>query len=110
MMVWTAWNNGANHKSGAGYGFKIDACDRDQFFNRDWKSITVSLPNPSAAIEVEINIDKASFWNETCRELIDREIGQWLLNNQHAPWPLRNPPKFAVKHIADRYFAIINVI
>ena len=55
MIIVTAWNNGKHHESGAGYGFKLNATDRDREIDRSWKSVVVELPN---SVKVEANIDK----------------------------------------------------
>jgi|HubBroStandDraft_1064217.scaffolds.fasta_scaffold3690907_1 hypothetical protein len=44
ILVWTAWSNGKFHLSGAGYGFKVSIQDRDRYFNRTWKEVTLVLP------------------------------------------------------------------
>jgi hypothetical protein len=103
-MIVTAWNNGAHSKSGAGYGVKIEASDRDRFFQRNWKSIRLSLEGTSGVIEV--NIAKPSFWGATCRELISTDIGQWLILNGLAPWLKGNPPKLSLEHIDGNQFLL----
>ena len=103
-MVVTAWNNGTQLKSGAGYGVKLNASDRDRFFQRDWKSIRLSLEGTSHVIEV--NIAKPSFWETTCRELISAKIGRWLIRNGLAPWPKGHPPKLFLKHIDNNHFVL----
>jgi hypothetical protein len=35
-------------------------------------------------------------WNGTCRELIKKEIGQWLLKAKPAPWPKNHPPSIVL--------------
>lgn len=50
-MIVTAWNNGAHNKSGAGYGIKLDANDRDRFFNRTWKTITLELEGSANPVD-----------------------------------------------------------
>ncbi|QHV97297.1 hypothetical protein [Spirosoma endbachense] len=106
-MIWTAWNNGAYKLSGAGYGFKIDKADRDRHCQRDWKAVIVHLPSPKGETEVEVNVDKASFWNKTCRELIYKRIGRWLLNNHYAPWPMGDPLQFEVQSTGNGHFKVI---
>jgi hypothetical protein len=103
-MQVTAWNNGSHHVSGAGYGIKIEIADRDRFFKREWKFIFLELEGHVSAIK--INVDKASFWNESCRELISAEIGKWLLDTGLAPWSKGNPPKLVMEHIADNRFLL----
>lgn len=100
----TAWNNGQHHVTGAGYGFKLSAEDRNRFFKKEWKSVFLSIPGVSG--EVEVNIDKTSFWSETCRELISKEIGEWLINSGLAPWPARQPPKFFFEQKEGKHFQV----
>lgn len=100
----TAWNNGAFHSTGSGYGLKISILDRDRFFKREWKFILLELEGSTS--EIKINVDKASFWNETCRELISGEIGKWLLQTGVAPWSKGNPPNLVMEHIADNRFLL----
>jgi len=90
-MKVTAWNNGKHHRTGAGYGLKLAASDRDRYFHRSWKTVFVHFPDGE---EAEVNTAKASFWNESCRELISQKIGQWLIETRKAPWPAGAPPKF----------------
>jgi len=103
-MIWTAWNNGRHHPTGAGYGFKVRREDRDRLFDRTWSKVLVELPGRPAL--VELNISKASFWDATCRELIGREIGEWLLENGSAPWSQGNPPTFEVEYLGARKFKV----
>lgn len=105
-MIWTAWNNGAQHSTGAGYGLKVDPVDRDQEFRRTWERVTVQLPSKAGMIEVEVNVAKKSFWSSQCRELISKGIGRWLLDEGFAPWPERTPPRFKVERIAERRFRV----
>lgn len=91
-MKVTAWNNGQHHPTGAGYGFKISTNDRDNYFQRSWTTVLVSIPGVNQPVEV--NVAKASFWSATCRELISREFGRWLIRNAYAPWSSGKPPKF----------------
>ena len=102
-MEVTAWNNGANHASGAGYGLKVARTDRDRFFRKTWKSVVIVLPNDD---EFDVNIAKGSFWGDTCRELISRNLGQWLIRNGYAPWPKCSPPKFELSPEGDNRFSL----
>ena len=103
-MEVTAWNNGQHHTTGAGYGFKLSIEDRDRFFNKEWQSIFLSIPDATG--EVEINIAKSSFWNQSCRELISKEIGNWLIKSDLAPWPSRQPPKFILERKEGNHFQV----
>ena len=105
-MKVTAWNNGEYHQTGAGYGFKISAADRDLYFMKAWKSVLITLPNGS---EIEVNTDKASkasLWNDSCRKLINKEIGAWLIESGHAPWPKQAPPTFELQPTKERHFTL----
>jgi hypothetical protein len=99
----TARNSGKHCSSGAGYGIKFSVVDRDRYFRKAWQSVFVHLPS---GMQVEVSTDKDSFWNESCRELICKEIGQWLIDNRLAPWPARLPPKFNVEPKSERHFLL----
>lgn len=104
MIFATAWNNGQHHRSGAGYGLKISAADRDRYFRREWG--TVELRMIGGAEPIRINIDKASFWNGTCRELISVDLGRWLLAKQLAPWPNGQPPRLTLIPLRPEVFEL----
>ena len=103
-MEVTAWNNGKHHTTGAGYGFKISAKDRDEYFQRSWKNVLVFLPDSEQCVAV--NIEKSSFWNATCLELISREFGRWLIQYGYAPWSWGAPPKFRLIPINSNSFRL----
>lgn len=103
-MFVTAWNNGSRHSSGGGYGLKVSVSDRDRYFKREWKYIILELEGRTSAIK--INVDKASFWNGTCGELISAEIGRWLRKTGLAPWTKGNPPKLVMEHIKNNQFSL----
>jgi type IV secretion system protein VirD4 len=91
-FVATAWKNSVSWESAA-YGLKITREDRDKFFKREWKTVSLRLPN---GVIATANVDKDSFWNDTCRELISAEIGAWLRDAKLAPWPDRSPPRVEI--------------
>ncbi len=103
-MEVTAWNNGAHHSTGNGYGLKVDIKDRDKYFRKDWKNALLELEGEPK--EITVNVDKSSFWDPTCRELISKEIGIWLIKNGKAPWPKGCPPKMRMEHIGDARFKV----
>lgn len=88
-MKVTAWNNGKHHETGAGYGLKISVEDRDRHFDRHRQTVRIRFPDGS---DCAVNVAKSSFWNDTCRELISKEIGLWLIASGNAPWPKGHPP------------------
>jgi hypothetical protein len=100
-----AWNNGAHHQSGAGYGLKISAADRDAWLKREWASVELHLPAPHGLAIV--NIDKPSFWNETCRELIDQQIGAWLISEGKGRWARGKPPRVKLLPRGERVFEVV---
>lgn len=102
-MKVTAWNNGRHHSTGAGYGFKIGIEDRDANFDRSWSSVIVELPNGET---VESNINKESFWGDTCRELINKQFGAWLITEGLAPWVRGSPPVLELMHISNNRFRL----
>lgn len=105
-MIVTAWKGGnADKTKPAGYGLKVQIADRDGYFNRQWKAIFLHLEGVHDPAEV--NVDKDSFWNESCHELIQREIGQWLIDNDLAPWPGNQPPKLELVQVKDNHFKVL---
>jgi len=100
----TAWNNGKYYPTGAGYGLKVDANDRDMYFSRDWSNVILELVG--APNRVVINVNKSSFWGATCRELINKDIGIWLIKNGKAPWPKGCPPKMRMESMGSNRFRV----
>ena len=98
-VIVTAWSNGSGS-----FGLKIGVGDRDKFFKREWK--TVFLQFAGAQTEIEVNIDKPSFWSPTCRELIHHEIGRWFEMNGFVPWSRHKPPKLILEPISARHFRL----
>ncbi|MDD3370760.1 MAG: hypothetical protein PHE27_02920 [Alphaproteobacteria bacterium] len=104
VLTATAWCNGSTSTCGTGYGFKVDKGDRDQFLKREWRTINLRFSDTDECCDV--NIDKDSFWNDACRELISRSIGAWLIRNGLAPWQKGNPPKFFLKPLSEDTFEV----
>ena len=104
-MIVTAWKNGTPSPSGAGYGVKLAANDRDQYFRRDWDTIELELEG--YAHVVKVNVAKPSFWNSTCRELIHSEIGRWLMENGLDSWNLWKLPKLSLKFNGGNRFRLM---
>ena len=102
----TAWNNGRWHASGADYGLKLSAADRDRFFRRNRRIVMLRLAAGSNVVDVEVNCAKNSFWNGTCRELIARDIGRWFIDVGIATWPRGKPPRFTIAPTAPGKFRV----
>jgi len=97
------WSNGTpNQQTGAGYGVKVSHVDRDQYFQRDWSSVTVRLGD---AHSVTVNLSP-SFWNK-CSELRSQEIGMWMLARRLAPWPKGKPPVMDLTPAGPRQFSLL---
>lgn len=103
-MIASAWNNGDYHQSGTGYGIKINEQDRDRFFKKEWQSVFLKLEGQDN--EVEVNIDKPSFWGKVCRELISKEIGLWIIRNNKGRWDKGNPPRLKLEPANERRFSV----
>jgi hypothetical protein len=91
-FVAVAWNNGSYRSTGAGFGLKVSRDDRDRYFRKEWSCVYLRLPGLDDPLEV--NIKKKSFWNDSCRELINIEIGRWMIAAKLAPWARGKPPRF----------------
>ncbi len=102
-MTFTAWNNGDK-----GFGFKISAEERDKYFSKDIHTVIIQLPQKGSLLNVECNTNKASFWNETCKELISSKIGNWLKENKFYPWTDGIPPKFEAEKINENTYIVLS--
>lgn len=101
-MKATGWNNGKFHKSGAGYGIKINKNDRDRYFGRGWDSVVINIEGYG---EIKVNIS-SSFWRG-CSELRNIGIGRYMIEKGLTPWKKDNPPKFELVPIGERRFKLI---
>lgn len=105
-FICSAWKNGRHHTSGVSYGLKIPVAARDKYFMREWKSVILAFPVSDGHIDISFNIDKPSFWNGTCRELINKEVREWLWTAGLAPWPECKSPKFLVQECGENRFTV----
>ena len=96
MFIGTACKNGSS------YGIKLDSNDRDRYFRKP----NAFLRLEGKAGDVRVNTDKSSFWNGTCRELISKDIGLWLISNNKAPWIKGHPPKLQLEPVDKRTFKV----
>jgi hypothetical protein len=102
-MIVTAWHNGSPATTGAGYGVKVRREDRDRYFERSWKQVTLLR---SGGEEASVSVGKDSFWNAECRELISAQIGRWLIGQGLAPWPKGEPPKLELEPLGGPRFRL----
>jgi hypothetical protein len=88
-LIWTAWNNGQFHSSGAGYGFKVPIQDRDRYFDRYWQQVILILPFGSGPKEESVNVAKGSFWGDNCRayQQAHRPLAHRTRASAVANWP-----------------------
>jgi hypothetical protein len=105
-VIVKAWNNGEHKASGAGYGVKLSVEDRDSFFDQNWENVIVTLPN---GVKLEANIKKASFWNNTCRELSNKKFGEWFIEKNVAPWDSGKPPSFKLTPQKNNAFVLSEI-
>ena len=96
-----AWNNGAHHSSGAGYGLRVRIQDRDNVFTADWTHVVVTIPGQGPTT-IPLT---PSFWR-TCSELRSAALGRWLLESGLAPWPRGAPPTIRLTHTGGNAFSI----
>lgn len=98
----TAWSNGSPSKTGAGYGVKMSASDRDRLVLRSWGAVAIELPDGTAA---RANVDGDSFWRG-CSELHSAGMGRWMLAAGKAPWPKGHPPSFKLTLVEPGRFSL----
>ena len=103
-FIVTGWRNGPS-KSATGYGLKVSRIDRDLHFKPEWKEVSLIVDGLKDPILV--NIGKRSFWNGTCRELISKQIKDWMMAQGLIPWPARKPPKFVMSPLKPTVFKVV---
>lgn len=100
-MQATAWNNGAHHASGAGYGLRVRVLDRDRHFDESWAEVVLEIPGRgSVAVPVA-----GSFWRR-CSELRSAELGRWFRELALAPWVSAKPPAFRLEPLEANRFRV----
>lgn len=109
-MEWTAWNNGDHHKTGGGYGLQIPVEYRDSHFDLKFGTVILEIETQNKLLEIRFNIDKDSFWGPNCNELIKKEFGIWLLNQELAPWPKGHPPKLLISKVGIGRFHLDEIL
>ena len=100
----TAWNNGSYHKTGGGYGLRVSTINIKKYFNEKWKTVFIKLNGEKQYINV--NVNKKSFGDGKCGELIKKDIGKWLIKNNKVNWIKGCPPEFKMIHLTDNKFRV----
>jgi hypothetical protein len=103
-MKVSAWNNGAYYTDGNGYGIRIGAADRHKHFQKGWAKVNLILLEGPAP--VVCRTDKKTFWKAGCGELINKEIGRWLIGRNLGAWPKNAPPALALIPLHDNWFVL----
>ena len=93
MFEGTAWKNGTHQTKNVNYTIRFTPRDRDEYFDRP----NAFLILDGNAEKIEVNTDRDSFWNGTCIEVFNKEIGIWLKNNGKIPWERGCPPKLELE-------------
>lgn len=101
-MIVAAWNNGKQLASGADYGLRLSAADRDRHFRREWREASVLLPGQDGPVRVALT---PSFWRR-CTELRHADIGRWLRATGYVPWPKGRPPTFVLEPVSGNHFQV----
>lgn len=102
-MVVVVWNDGAKNPRGLGYGIRIIKKDRDKYFKREWKYVTIKIEGTDTVVTG--NIDKMSFWCSSI-QIISKELGRWFIANDLAQWPKGKPPKLILDHTGENNFLL----
>jgi len=103
-MIVTAWHNGQDPEKDTSYGLKVHDDDIKRFFKREWRVVTLELEGASRPVEV--NIDKPSFWDGVCGQLVKKEIGKWLRQAGLTKWPRGAPPKLEMTPMSENRFFV----
>jgi len=104
-MIVAAWKNHTGYDpTGNGYGLIVSKADRDQYFLKEHQFALIELEGEHAIIQV--NTNKKTFWGDSCRELISKSIGVWLIQNHLAPWEKQHPPKLNLMPLGGNRFKL----
>lgn len=99
-----AWKNG-RHAAGTTYGFQLAAVDRDAYFRRSWRVVTLTLPGVRNPIDVLLS---DSFWRD-CPELRHVEIRNCFRGFGAIPWTAGRPPRFRFQAVGMAAFNVVSV-
>jgi hypothetical protein len=92
MFAVAAWNNGDR-----GYGLRVRRADREAFFRRPWRTVTVAIPHHGI---VRANVTP-SFWT-TCPEIRSPAFGRLARS-----WPYGAPPSYGLVRTGRAAFRLV---
>jgi hypothetical protein len=82
------------------YRLYVGFPNRDRFFSKHWKKITVEIEGEPHPIELS-----DCFWKK-CPELRSSVIRDWLGRKGLLTWPSRKPPKFELELHDGSHFVL----
>jgi len=91
----SSWSNG-----NTGLGIRIDASFVNTIFNNNFK--TIDLYHNGNLVSQQINVS-----NKNCKELINVDIGRWLVQNNFHQWKKQHPHRFTITQRNNNIFDII---
>jgi len=97
----TCWSNGSPRKTGSGYGIKIRKYDRDRYFSKHWKNITIIIPK----IGQIVTSLSPSFWGE-CVEIRSKYIGLFIIHNSLHKWRRGKPHVLNLSKVSSNKFRL----
>ncbi len=101
-MIVSTWNASSYNDSGAGYGVRISASDREKFFDKSWKSIILYIGKFENSVILPI---RGTFWT-ICPELRNMKIGEYLIVNGLNKWKKGKPHKLILFPQNDNQFML----
>ncbi len=96
-MKATTWHSGAQ------YGIRVGAANRDRFFDIGWSHIYVEMDGQVQRFELT-----PGFWRNCpeFRESGNSAIGDWLKKFKSLKWPYRKPPVMSLIQLRDNTFRL----
>jgi hypothetical protein len=90
----TAW------RAHSTYGLRVGKF-RDEMFHPSWKEVVFQLEN-EAPFTAKLT---GGFWKK-CPEIRHPKIRDWLRHKNLLDWPIGQPPRFTMTHIAENSFRV----
>jgi hypothetical protein len=96
-MIVSAWYDG--HST---YGVRILDREVSLWFRPEWTRVILELPDRSEPVDVPLT---ESFWHGS-PELRSPHIRDFLLRNELANWPTKQPPRFELEAVGGGVFRL----